>query len=127
MKRKTRILQETIVRLGTSMLVVCSVFFLVFSCNQVEFYSHARSSAEHHQTKSECHLSTFSTTHNQNSILLFILLLLALNSLFLKRNTFSVIQIKSLQIKLILFESPPRVFNIIAYLFSKGILHSKLF
>lgn len=105
-------------KLGIPILVLYSVFFLVFSCNQVEFNSHSNSNTKHHQTKSECHLSTFSTTHNQNSLLLFILLLIALGS-FLQK--------KSLKIKSILYKSPPRIFNIITFLFSKGILHPKLF
>ena len=123
---KHGILQKIIMRLGISILVLYSAFFLVFSCNQIEFNSHLNSSTEHHQTKSECHLSTFSTTSNQNSVLLFILLI-TLCSLFLKRNTFPVLQRKSLQIKSILYKSPPRIFNIITFLFSKGILHPKLF
>ena len=111
-----------------SYLIVFSVLlFLSFSCSQTEFYSHTNSSTEHHQTKSECHLSLFSTTNNQNSVLLFILLLLALGSFFLKRNIFSFLQRKSLQRQSILYKSPPRIFKIITYLFSKGILHPKLF
>ena len=111
----------------TCLTIFSLVFSLSFSCNQVEFYSHSNLNTEHHQSKTECHLSAFSATSNQNIVILFMLLLLALGSLFFRTKRYTLLQRKFLDITSIVYKSPPKIYNFLTYLFSRGILHPKLF
>ena len=122
----TTVKQNLLFRIATPLFVIVAVFFLLFSCNSVEFSTHNEQSSG--QTSSlECHQSTF-TANTRNDLVagIFLLLLLfGLSNTYLKYLFTSSNNLRG--IHFIHGDPPPRVYNFYTLLFSRGILNPKLF
>ena len=122
-------LSRIILRIATSFTVLTAVFFFLFSCNSLEIDNHLFSHQEqhNHQTShTECHQSSFFSLTRENILFgLFALLLVACLCVS-SQDYFS--NVRHLRKAFFLgASSPPRLHSFYTQLFSKGLLHSKLF
>jgi hypothetical protein len=114
---------KKVLELGISIMILCSVFFLLSSCSSLEFNAHSENNGEH-TSSLECHQSTLATTSRNNLILAFVLLifLFVTNSASYKYLFFKLSNLLGWRTS---SYDPPHNFYIV--LFSRGILNPKLF
>lgn len=118
-----------LLRTATFFSILVTIFFLLFSCNSLEFDNHSllhQEQSNHQIPHTECHQSSFFSISRENILFgLFALLLVVylfkssqedLNNTRHSNNNFFLDA-----------SSPPRLHNFYTQLFAKGLLHSKLF
>ena len=116
-------------RAATSFTILMAIFFLLFSCNSLELDNHVLSQEQqhNHQTShSECHQSSFFSITREN--ILFGLFALLLGVYLFRSSQKDFGKICHTRNNFFLeAPSPPWLHNFYTQLFSKGLLHSKLF
>ena len=116
-------------RIATAFTVLTAVFFLLFSCNSLEIDNHLISHQEQHNNQkpqTECHQSNFFSITRDNILFGLFVLLLAVFLFRSSQKDFSKVHQLSDNFFLEAL-SPPRLHSFYTQLFSKGLLHSKLF
>ena len=116
-------------RTATSFTILMAISFLLFSCNSLELDNHVLSQEQqhNHQTShSECHQSSFFSITRENILFGLFALLLVVYLFRSSQKDFSKLRLLSNNFSL---EAPFPLWlhNFYRQLFSKGLLHSKLF
>ena len=122
-------LSRITLRIATSFIVLMAFFFLLFSCNSSELGNHLLSHQEqhNHQTShTECHQFSFFSITRENILFGLFALLLVMYFFRSSQEDFSKVRYISNN-PFLEASSPPRLHNFYTQLFSKGLLHSKLF
>ncbi len=103
--------KKLVLSLVFPIIILISVFFLLSSCNSLEFDAHSQQ-ADHHASSSEfeCHQSTFSSTI-RNNVLLGIILLVLTFGLFANKTDLSLLLRQTHRMPSLTEGSPPRLFN----------------
>ena len=122
-------LSRITLRIAISFTLLMAVFFLLFSCNSLELDNHLLSHQEQHNHQTshiECHQSSFSSITRENILFGLFALLLVVYLFKSSQKDFSKMCHLSNN-PFLDASSPPRLYNFYTQLFSKGLLHSKLF